>query len=110
MEIVDQIRDLSIRIRGEIVRGSNYYNHTTAAWRVLQTVVAEGRAIQVRDKITGDVTDGRGLAASAQGYVTEYLSESVFQNHVTLFEDYVFGLIGAWLTAYPRGIVGLGED
>lgn len=110
MEIVDQIRVLSSRIQDELSRGSNYYNHTTAAWRLLQQVVDEGRNIQVRDTITGDVTDGRTLAALAQGYVTEYLSESVFQHYISLFEDYAFGLIGAWLIAHPRGIVGLDDD
>jgi hypothetical protein len=110
MEVIDQIRDLSSRIQNELVRGSNYYHHTTVAWRFLQRLVAEGRRIEVRNVATGESTDGRTLAALAQGYVTEYLAESVFQHYISLLEDYLFGLIGAWLMAHPKGIVGLDED
>ena len=39
-----------------------------------------------------------------------YLAESVFQHYVALLEDYLFGLIGIWLMAYPKGIIGLDDD
>ncbi len=42
--------------------------------------------------------------------MAEYLAEAVFQHYVSLFEDYTFGLIGIWLMAYPKGIVGLDDD
>ena len=80
------------------------------SWRLVQRLVAEGRTIGIENRDTGNKTDGPSLAGLAQGYVTGYLAESVFQHYVTLFEDYTSGLIGAWLTAHPKGIVGLNAD
>jgi hypothetical protein len=110
MAVADEIRDLTSRIQGELDRGDKYFRHTKVAWRVVRVVADEGREIDVRDIDTGISINASALSELAQGYVTGYLAESVFQNHVALFEDYIFGLIGAWLLAYPKGIVGLDED
>jgi hypothetical protein len=77
---------------------------------LVQSLVAEGRSIDFADTSTGDRTDGATLARLVQGYVTGYLAESVFQHYVSLFEDYVFGLIGIWLMAYPESVSGLDDS
>ena len=110
MTLIEQLRDLTSRIQDELSRGSDYYQHTKLAWRLVQSLVAEGRVIDIENEDTGNKTDGPGLTGLAQGYVAKYLAEAVFQHYVSLFEDYTFGLIGFWLMAYPKGIVGLDDD
>lgn len=110
MAEIDQLRDLTSRVQEELSRGSDYYSHTKVAWRLAQRLVAEGRSIGVENVDTGSTIKGPDLANLAQGYVTGYLAESVFQHYVSLFEDYIFGLINLWLLAFPKGIVGLGDD
>jgi hypothetical protein len=110
MAIIDQIRDLAGRIQNELLLGSNYYDDTKQIWRLVQRLVDEGQEITIENMDTGVRTEGRTLAGLAQGYVSGYLAESVFQHYVSLFEDYTFGLIGCWLIAYPKGIVGLDHD
>ncbi len=53
--------------------------------------------------------DAAGLGRLAQKYIAGYLAESVFQIQVALFEDFFFGLLGLWLTAYPDGIPDKGK-
>ena len=107
---IDGVRELTARIQGELSRGSNYYQHTSMVWRLVRRLVAQGETIHSDNPDTGDQADCPALAGLAQGYVAGYLAESVFQNYVSLFEDYIFGLIGFWLMAYPKGIVGLDDD
>ncbi len=110
LHLADQIRELASRIREDLSRASNYYNHTNEAWRLIQRLVAEGQVIHIDNLDTGDKTDGSTLAGYVQGYVRGYLAEAIVQHYVSLFEEYTFGLIGFWLMAYPKGIVGLDDD
>lgn len=110
MAIIDQLRDLNSRIQGELARGSDYYIRAGAAWRLVQRRVAEGQTIRVINVDTGSAVGGPDLADLAQEYVRGYLAESVFQHYVSIFEDYIFGLINLWLLAFPKGIIGLADD
>lgn len=110
MAIADQIRDLAEQIQNDLTQALSYYYDTKIAWRLVRQFVDEGRPILVRNKLIDETIDGPTLEGRAQGYVTGYLAESVFQHYITLFEDYTFGLIGLWLMAYPRGIIGLDDD
>ena len=44
------------------------------------------------------------LLGRAQLYVTDYLMSSTFQQFVSLFEDFFFGLLRYWLAAYPGSL------
>ena len=110
MTTAEQIVGLADRIRDELFRASDYYNHTRVVWRLAERVVGSDHPTVINNVDTGSVTQGHELAGLAQGYLTGYLAESVLQQYVALFEDYVFGLIGLWLEAHPKGIVGLGDD
>lgn len=110
MAIGDEIRGLTSRVQAELARASNYQSHTEMAWRLVEKFVARGEKLVDENPDTGDRSDGPTLVALSQSYVTRYLAESVFQTYVSLFEDYIFGLIGSWLMAYPKGIVGLDDD
>ena len=110
MPLADQIRDLADRAQLGLSRGQAYYDHTLIAWRVFRERVEEGRMIHQVNDHTGQAIDGPALVVASQGYVTGYLTESVFLDAVAIFEDYVIGLIGAWLMAHPRGIIGLDDE
>ncbi len=110
MVLADQIRELTRRVQGELARGSDYYHHTVLAWRLVQRLANSGEVLEYKNEDTGSSVDGPALGGLAQGYVKGYLAESVFQHYVSLFEDYVFGLIGLWLMANPKGLVGLDDD
>jgi hypothetical protein len=110
MLIVDRVRDLTSRIRGELLRASDYYTHTETAWRLVESLVLAGREITIENADTESKVDGPILARLAQSYVAGYLAGSVFQHYVSLFEDYTLGLIGFWLMAHPKGIAGLDDN
>ena len=84
--IAAQIRDLTMRVQGDLIRAANYYEHTREAWLLIRNLVAEGRPIQFANPDTGDQADGPTLAGLSQGYVTGYLAESVFGHYVASFE------------------------
>ncbi len=110
MAIADQVRELTLRIQDEFSRGSDYYHHAKSAWRLMHRLAARGRMFGLRNQDTGNKIDGPALAELTQDYVNGYLAESIFQHYVSLFEDYTFGLIGLWLMANPKGLVGLDDD
>jgi hypothetical protein len=104
MPLVETIRDLASRIQADLDASHDYFEHTKGAWRLVELLADEGRPIIIQNPDTGTVADAAELAGRAQGYVTGYLAESVFQHFVALLEDFVFGLLNAWLTAHPSGI------
>jgi hypothetical protein len=104
MALANQIQSLADGIQAELRAGYDYYEHTKFAWRSVQELVDEGRSIVVRVTETGTAVGSAKLARLGQTYVTTYLAESVFQHFVTLFEEFVFGLLHAWLSAHPAGI------
>ena len=70
----------------------------------MRLVADRGHRFGVRNRDTGTLVNASDLAALSRGYVAGYLSESVFQHFVSLFEDFVFELLRLWLSAYPAGI------
>ena len=110
MTTADQVRVLESQTLEALSRGSSYYENTRIAWRIAQESAAAGKAIVFQDAAAGTPLDDLALAELAQDYITGYLAESVFQQYVSQLEDYLFGLIGCWLMAYPGGIAGLDDD
>jgi hypothetical protein len=104
MPLATQIRELADRVQDNLRAARDFYYHTESAWRVVQQVAAEGRKVNVRNMETGAILGIADLEGLAKRYVSLYLAESVFQHFVSLFEDFVFGLLGSWLVAYPAGI------
>jgi hypothetical protein len=109
--LAQQIGDLADRISADLNAGHDYFEHTKVAWRLVQRLADRpGHPIRIRNTDTGTVVGAAELAALAQTYLTGYLAESVFQHYVSLFEDFVFGLIGSWLSAYPNSLRGKDKD
>jgi hypothetical protein len=104
MPLATQIRELADRVQDNLRAARDFYYHTESAWRVVQRLAAEGQTVNVRNMETGEVLGTADLDGLAKRYVSQYLAESVFQHFVSLFEDFVFGLLGSWLLANPAGI------
>lgn len=110
MAAADEIRELTRRTGEELRRTSRYFEHTRDAWQAVTMLVDEGSPIQFTDSQTGAGMNGKDLAELSAGYIAGYLTESVFQHYITLFEEYTFGLLAAWLAEFPKGIAGLDDD
>src|SRR6266849_6505446 len=104
MALADNIQDLMSRTLSALDASHDYYTYTKRVWRLLQQIVKEGRKFTFRNPTTGTKVDEQVLFGRAQLYVTEYLMSSTFQHFVSLFEDFFFGLLRHWLTAYPASL------
>jgi hypothetical protein len=104
MALADEIQALTVRTLSALEASHDYYTYTKRAWRLLQQIVKDGRRFSFRNRTTGTRVDEQLLLGRSQGYVTEYLASSTFQHFVSLFEDFLFGLLRAWLAVYPGSL------
>ncbi len=104
MPMADQIRDLSDRSQAELLTAHDYYEHTKAVWRLAEELTGMGHTYVIQIPGTEAGLTLVELVAQSQDYIARYLAESVFQQYVSLFEDFVFELLRLWLSAYPAGI------
>src|SRR5271157_889032 len=101
MPLPDDIRDLADQILRRLDEARDFYLHTRQAWRVVQQIAHEGRSVGIVDTASGLEVPAPDLEPMAQRYVTVHLSESAFKGLSGLLEDWIVGLTGCWLTAYP---------
>ena len=106
MALIDDITRLRDDSLASLDASHNYYAHTKGAWRLVQRIVRQGHEVTIRNQATGDTADGNELSGLAQEYVTVYLTSATFQHFVSLFENFVFDFIRAWLTEYPSSLSG----
>ncbi len=104
MALVEDIQALTARTLSALGASHDYHTFTTRVWRLLQDIVKEGRKFNYRNPATGTRVDEQGLRRLAQLYVRDYLMRSTFGDFVTLFEEFVFGLLRCWLMAYPASL------
>jgi len=102
--LADQIEKLADNTLKDLRSGHDYSVHTKAAWRLVKRIVDQGYQLRLRNQDTGTTVNAIDLAGLSQRYVTVYLAESIFGHFVSLFEDFIFGLLRLWLLAYPAGI------
>jgi hypothetical protein len=102
MPLADEIAALRDVALADLDEAHDYYTNTKAAWRVVQRYVERGGKVRVHNRSTGGVTTEKELPAKAQQYVTEYLTAATFQQFVSVFEVFVFGVMRQWLLAYPQ--------
>jgi hypothetical protein len=95
------VRALADRILVRLDESRDFYLHTQQAWRVVQQIAHEGRAVGIIDAASGQEVPAPDLEPLAQRYVTVYLAESAFRDLSGLLEDWIMGLARLWLTAYP---------
>ena len=96
---IDNLRDTIIKDLTEV---HDYYTNTKQAWRVVQRLITRGTHIRFENRATGTITDETRLPAISHHYVTRYLVSATFQEFVSLFEDFLFGLMRSWLLAFPQ--------
>jgi hypothetical protein len=104
MALVDEIRDLEVRVLSSLDASHDYYAHTKVVWRLLQQDVKKGAIFTIRNRETGTTINQQELVGRAQLYVTDYLTSATFQQFVSLFEDYFFSLLRCWLAAFPDSL------
>ena len=106
MALIDEIPRLRDDCLSSLDASHNYYAHTKSAWRLVQQMVRQGHKVTIRNQATGNTVDETELSGLAQDYVTGYLASATFQHFVSLFEQFVFDLLRAWLTEYPVSLSG----
>lgn len=104
MALVDDIRRLREDSLAALDASHNYYAHTKSAWRLVQQLVRQGHRVTIRNQATGSTVDEHELPGLAQQYVTGYLASATFQHFASLFEDFVFGFLRAWLIEHPHSL------
>lgn len=104
MTLADNIEALTTRTLSALAASHDYYTYTKRMWRLLQRIVKKGRTFTLRNVTTGTKVNEQELFRRSQDYVTDYLMSSTFQHFVSLFEDFIFELLRAWLVAYPASL------
>ncbi len=102
MPLADDLARHRDLILADLDAAHDYYTNTKAAWRIVQRFINQGGTVRVRNMSTGNVSTERDLPGKAQMYVTEYLAVATFQQFVSLFEDFLFGVMRHWRLAYPQ--------
>jgi hypothetical protein len=86
---VERIRDQSLAALND---AHDYFTYTKDAWRSLQQdVQREGRTLQWQNLSTGTSISERDVAGRAQQFVS-------------IFENFLFDSIHAWILAYPEHV------
>jgi len=104
MGLADEIDKIRANSLIALSAGHDYYIHTREAWRLIQQLIQQGRAITFQNQWTGMTVTENELPGLAQSYVTGYLASATFQHFVSLFEEFVFDLLRLWLNAYPQNL------
>ena len=93
MALADQITALGQSSQQKLTKLRAYYEHTQAVWRLAQQIAGEGRKVSIRNTETNRILQPDELHGLAQTYVTGYLAESVFDQTISLFEDFFLGSV-----------------
>ncbi len=102
MPLADEIARLRDAALADLDASHDYYANTQAAWRFVVQYIKRGGKARVHNTATGNLTTEKELPGKAQLYVTEYLTAATFQQFVSLFEDFIFGVLRQWLLTYPQ--------
>ncbi len=104
MALTDDLKKLRDGSLAALDASHNYYTHTKGAWRFVQEMVRQGQKVSIRNQAPGSIVNEQALPGLAQEYVTGYLASATFQHFVSLFEDFVFGFLRAWLIEHPGSL------
>lgn len=86
----------------ELAAVHDYYVNTKRAWRTVQRMVSRRGRFTSSNSVTGNRVTESDLPQKAQLYVADYLAGATFQQFVSLFEDFTFGVMQSWLLAFPQ--------
>ncbi|MGH7136986.1 MAG: hypothetical protein ACREHD_14695, partial [Pirellulales bacterium] len=102
MSLATDLRDHRDSVLAELAAVHDYYVNTKRAWRIVQGMVSRRGRFTAFNAATGNRTTEHDLPQKAQLYVADYLAGATFQQFVSLFEDFTFGVMRSWLLAYPQ--------
>ncbi|MBX9580073.1 MAG: hypothetical protein K2X87_07155 [Gemmataceae bacterium] len=104
MPLADDLVALRDSILADLDAAHDYHTDTLVAWQFARAAVERSEPLAYRNPATGSVTTGQGLRDKAERYLIGPLAASVLQQYLSLFEDFVLGLLRRWLLAYPMSI------
>jgi len=104
MSLADSIRAHRDRIAASLNAARDYYVSTIMAWRIVQRDITGGERISVKNAATGTDITHVDLPNLAQFYIANYLASSTIQQFVSLFEDFLLGLLRIWLFVHHKAI------
>ncbi|QDU46494.1 hypothetical protein Mal52_50150 [Symmachiella dynata] len=104
MPLVDDIDQLRNDTVAALNDAHDYYWNTSAAWRLVQNMVHQGRSILIKNAPTGSTIRGPELSLLGQKYVASYLSSATFQHFIALFEWFAVDFMKLWLRAHPGSL------
>ncbi len=104
MALADDIRTLLARTNAELDAAHDYFTFSCLAWLEIQKDVKSGKTFTFDNPDTGTRVDEQQLIALSADYRQKNLASATFQQFVSVFEDFVFGLLRLWLAAHPRSL------
>ncbi len=102
MPLSVDIATLRDQILGDLATAHDYYTNTKQAWWVVQLYLNSGETVEFFNTHTGNRIPPADLQDQIQLYITKYLAATTFQQFVSLFEDFMLGLIRLWLRSFPQ--------
>jgi hypothetical protein len=105
MGLAEDIEERAKHSLAALDASHDYFANSQRVWRIVQRFVKEGRSFSFRNLATGTSVNQQDLLGLAQQYVTDYLTSTFsFQHFVSLFEAFLFDLLGLWIAAYPESL------
>jgi hypothetical protein len=102
--LASDIAALRDRILADLDAAHDYFFATKTAWQMATNAIGAGQTVSVLNDVTGTTITHETLAANAHPYLAQHLAVSTLQQFVSLFEDFLLGLIRAWLNTHHKGI------
>lgn len=104
VELIADIQQLRERNIEALDACYNYFFNTQGVWRIVSELLAQGHEFSFEIQPTDTTIHGRQLPDLAQQYITGYLASATFQHFISIFEDFIFGFIRAWLVEHPESL------
>ncbi len=98
------IRELARRSLVDLDFAHDYYVFSKRSWDLIDIFVENGRAFRLYNPVTGTRVNQTRLSTLSERYVQEFLPSAALQHAVSIFENYIFGLIRLWLTDHPKSL------
>jgi hypothetical protein len=99
---IERTRDRAIAALNE---AHDYFAFTAGAWRTLERAVFRGGLkFSLRNRSTKTTVGERSLMSRARRYVEVDLSSATLQQFVSIFENFLSGVLRLWLLAHPKAL------
>src|SRR5687768_10231517 len=93
MAVTDQVQALADQALRQLTAMHDFFAHSQLAWDVFTVQVASGHRQTSTNPVTGTTVDEVALVQIAPRYVGQYVLRFTFREFVSIFEQYLFGLL-----------------